>query len=341
MDTNVLETNQLYSPASLQERLPIDHETLLFVKESRRTISDIINGKDDRLLCIIGPCSIHNTSEAKSYALKLRFLMEKYVDKLYIVMRTYFEKPRTTVGWKGLINDPYLDNTYSINDGLYYARELLIFLNQHKIPCAYEILDSITPQYISELIAWGAIGARTVESQTHRELVSGLSMPIGFKNSTDGNIKVATDAVLSASFPHCFLGITYDGKGAIVKTKGNHECHIILRGSTKTPNYYISDIEKTIQIINTYQETIKPNIMIDCSHGNSQKDHNNQEKVIDYLIKNVFHTYKQVIGIMIESNINEGRQNISESLKYGVSVTDSCISIEKTGEILDRLYNSL
>ena len=262
-------------------------------------------------------------------------------DKILVVMRVYFEKPRTTVGWKGLINDPDLNNTFNVNKGLKLARELLLYINSIGLPCGYEILDTITPQYISDLISWGAIGARTTESQVHRQLVSGLSVPVGYKNGTSGNINIAVNAILSSQYSHCFMGITDKGEPAICKTKGNLNCHVIHRGSNKKPNYYNEDILKTESLL--IDKNINQNIMIDCSHGNSYKNYKNQAEVLNYSINLIKNGNKSIIGFMIESNINEGKQKLENpnNLKYGVSITDSCINIKETQELLLSLYNAL
>ena len=257
-------------------------------------------------------------------------------------MRVYFEKPRTTIGWKGLINDPDLNGTYDINKGLSLARELLLYVNDIGIPCGYEILDTITPQYICDLISWGAIGARTTESQVHRQLVSGLSMPVGFKNGTGGTISLAADAVISASYPHCFMGITDNGLPAICNTKGNYNCHIILRGGAKGPNYYKKNVKETESILES--KKLIPNIMIDCSHGNSNKNYKNQPIVLENIIFQIKNEGCQsIIGIMLESNINEGNQKLidKKTLKKGVSITDSCINLECTEKIILNAYNSI
>ena len=289
---------------------------------------------------MIGPCSIHNIDEALEYGKKLQALAEKVQDKILIIMRVYFEKPRTTIGWKGLINDPLLDGSYRVNYGLFLARQLLLDLNRLKIPCGYEILDTITPQYIADLISWGAIGARTTESQVHRQLISGVSMPVGFKNGTRGDIKMAADAVLSASYPHCFMGITGEGEGAICNTKGNKNCHIILRGGKEGPNYFSRNVSQAHQILRN--AGVNETLMIDCSHGNSGKDHTQQYGVL----LNVMRQAKDnpnIIGIMMESNIHEGKQKLIEGKKpaYGISITDSCINFEDTEKYILEVHAML
>ena len=309
--------------------------------KSRTTIENILNGVDGRLLCVVGPCSIHNVNEAFTYAQLLKKISDKYYDKLFIVMRTYFEKPRTTIGWKGLINDPDLDNTFNVNKGLEMARKLLLDINSVGLPCGYEVLDSITPQYISDLISWGAIGARTSESQVHRQIVSGLSMPTGFKNGTGGSIKLAIDAIISSNHPHCFMGISNNGESAICKTKGNRYTHIILRGSTRGVNYHSHIVDEVI--FKMVERQIKPNIIIDCSHGNSQKDHTKQHIVLESVGEQIHNGNTCIKGIMLESNINSGKQKLGKvsDLQYGVSITDACIDLGETDRILGDMYDRI
>ena len=343
INTNIDYFEQLCKPNDLISHLPTGPVSESTVYKTRGIVNNIINGIDDRMIFIVGPCSIHNIEEAKEYGSKLKKLSHRVNDKILIIMRVYFEKPRTTVGWKGLINDPNLDNTFDVNKGLYLARDLLISLNVIGLPCAYEILDTITPQYISDLISWGAIGARTTESQVHRQLVSGLSMPIGFKNGTDGNIKIASDAILSAKYPHCFMGITNEGVPAICKTKGNNNCHVVLRGGNDGPNYEKEKVDNIISELN--DRGVNSRILIDCSHGNSNKDYKNQEKVLNDVIKQRITGNKNIIGVMIESNLDEGKQSLKfgckNDLKKGVSITDSCISFETTERIIMNAYYSL
>jgi 3-deoxy-7-phosphoheptulonate synthase len=340
-DTNILEIRPLISPACLHEELPITQKAYNNVILSRNIIKNILEKKDDRLLIIVGPCSIHDIKAAKEYAYLLKKISDELSDSLVIVMRTYFEKPRTKIGWKGLINDPDLNNSYNINKGLRLARQLLIDINEIGLPTAIEFLDTISPQYLSDLISWGAIGARTTESQLHRELVSGLSMPIGFKNSTDGNIQVAIDAIEASKSSHKFLGINHNGLSSIIKTKGNLYSHIILRGSTKETNYEKKYIDNTYNAL--LDRTLIPNIMIDCSHGNSQKKFKNQIKIIEYLIDLIKNGYSKIFGIMIESNLKEGNQKLDNknNLEYGISITDSCISWEDTSICLYLLANAI
>jgi len=340
-DKNINCFKKLITPNELFEILPNTAENIKFVDTQRREISNIIHKKDKRKLIIVGPCSIHNVAEAKEYALYLSELAKKVEKKIKIVMRVYFEKPRTINGWKGLINDPDLNKTYDIDKGLYLARDLLLYLISIKMPTAYEVLDTFTPQYISDLICWSAIGARTTESQVHRQLVSGLSMPTGFKNNTNGDCKIAIDAIMSANTPHYFYGITYDGKAARISTTGNLDCHLILRGSKNGPNYYIDDI-KNIQYIMD-ENKLDSSIMIDCSHDNSRKDYKNQHIVWNYYLENYI-SNKNIIGLMLESNLNEGKQTLTDNidaLQYGVSITDSCIDFTETNNLILNMYNIL
>jgi 3-deoxy-7-phosphoheptulonate synthase len=323
----------------LQKELPLSDDLRVKINDHRTTIKNILSGKDSRKLAIVGPCSIHDYDSALDYAIQLSEIAEKVKDKIFIVMRTYFEKPRTTIGWKGFINDPDLDNSFNINRGLFLCRKLLIEINTLGLPVGCEFLNTITPQYFSELVSWGSIGARTVESQLHRQLASGLSMPVGFKNATSGDIQVALNAIESANHKHTFFGIDTENRAVRIRTKGNEYCHLILRGGCCSPNYeeqYINEIPKDTSII------------IDCSHGNSQKNYLNQFSVLNYLLqKFVQDEYKNVIGFMLESNIYSGNQKMipdqqeKESLEYGISITDSCISILDTEKILYNVFKRL
>ena len=338
---NINSIDKLITPNYLKKKIPCDEVVEKLVINTRNQINDILYGKDNRKILIVGPCSIHNVEEAKEYGLMLLDLANKVKDKFLIIMRVYFEKPRTTIGWKGLINDPNLNNTYDVNSGLELARELLYYLNSIGLPCGCEFLDPITPHYISDLISWGAIGARTTESQVHRQLASGLSMPIGFKNGTDGNIDICVDAINSVKNSHCFMGINDDGNACIIKTNGNYYCHTILRGGKKEPNYRsysIDDAKKILEFKN-----LVPRIMVDCSHGNSNKDYRNQPFVFQNVISQIKKGETSIIGLMLESNINQGKQDLSylgkDKLKKGISITDSCINIETTNQIiLDAYY---
>jgi len=340
-DENILKFSTLISPVELKGQLKRNRQILNFVYNTRNEIKRILNGDSKKKLFIIGPCSIHNIDEALEYGKLLKKISEKVKDKILIVMRVYFEKPRTTIGWKGLINDPNLDNTCDVNKGLYLARKLLIELNNIGLPCGYEVLDTITPQYIADLISWGAIGARTTESQVHRQLASGLSMPVGFKNGTGGSIKIARDAILSAQYSHCFMGITHTGIPSICRTKGNKFCHLILRGSSRGPNYTREYIEECENLL-IEQGLSKRGIMVDCSHANSGKDHTKQKKVLQNVVEQMQNT-PSIIGVMVESNINEGKQILGKvtDLKYGVSITDACISIEETDKLIQDAYEQI
>ncbi len=335
-DLRIAGIKELLPPIALLEKYPADQATSSTVVSGRQAIHDILAGNDNRLLVIVGPCSIHDPEAALVYAKKLVKLREKYKDKLEIVMRVYFEKPRTTVGWKGLINDPHMDNSCHINEGLRMARQLLVSINSLGLPTAGEFLDMITPQYIADLMCWGAIGARTTESQVHRELASGLSCPVGFKNGTDGNIKVAVDAIGAASAPHHFLSVTKFGHSAIVETKGNKDCHVILRGG-KEPNYDAGSINVITQQLKTAQVNSK--IMVDFSHANSLKDYNRQTIVADNVCEQIKQGNKDIFGVMIESFLVEGNQAIAEreSLTFGQSVTDGCINWETTEQLVEKL----
>jgi len=336
---NVLEIDELIKPKILREQLPINKIIITQIEFFRQTIRNILNGSDKRLIVVVGPCSIHNITEALDYAKKLKVMQEMYQNKLFLIMRVYFEKPRTTVGWKGLINDPDMDNSCKINKGLMLSRSLMVQIAEMGIPIGCEFLDTISPQFYSDLVSWGAIGARTTESQCHRQLASGMSMPVGFKNGTSGNTQIAVDAVKSSRHEHTFLGINMENNSCIIKTKGNNDTHIILRGGRDGPNYeesYIKDLENKL-----IQNSLNSSVIVDCSHGNSMKQFKRQELVAEDIVQQLQKNNKIIKGIMIESNINEGRQDITLNLKYGVSVTDGCISINKTNEILNNLYLKL
>lgn len=314
------------------------------ITKTRENITNIMDQKDDRLLVIVGPCSIHDPAAAIEFARKLKAERLKYQDSLEVVMRVYFEKPRTTVGWKGLINDPYLDETCQINEGLRVARQLLIDINRLGVPAASEFLDVISPQYIGDLISWGAIGARTTESQVHRELTSGIASPIGFKNGTDGNIKIAVDAIQSASQPHHFLSIHKSGQVATVKTKGNKNCHVILRGG-KAPNYDVKSVEECVaQLV---KSNLRPTLMVDCSHGNSNKNHERQIDVAQDIATQIRGGSGSVFGVMIESHLVAGAQKYTpgihdpEALTYGQSITDACIGWDDTQKVLENLSQAV
>jgi 3-deoxy-7-phosphoheptulonate synthase len=306
------------------------------VYDARRAVHNILQGTDDRLVVVIGPCSIHNTKAALEYAERLVAERDRFKGELEIIMRVYFEKPRTTVGWKGLINDPGLDGSFNINQGLRTARELLIKVNSLGIPAGCEFLDMITPQYIADLVSWGAIGARTTESQVHRELASGLSCPVGFKNGTDGNIKIVTDAIKAASQPHHFLSVTKGGHSAIVSTVGNDDCHAILRGG-KVPNFDAENVELASQTL--VKAGLMPRLMVDASHANSNKDYRNQPLVLDDIASQMEAGDARIFGVMVESHLVGGRQDLvsGQSLVYGQSITDGCIDWDTSVQVLERL----
>ncbi|SES87242.1 3-deoxy-7-phosphoheptulonate synthase AroG [Thorsellia anophelis] len=339
-DLRVEKIEELLPPYQVLEKFPADDKVAALVKESRQAISKIIHGQDDRLLVVIGPCSIHDVAAAKEYAQRLLKLRDQFKNELEIVMRVYFEKPRTTVGWKGLINDPYMDNSFQINKGIQIGRELLLDINAMGMPTAGEFLDMITPQFVADLMSWGAIGARTTESQVHRELASGLSCPVGFKNGTDGTIKVAVDALMSASAPHCFLSVTKMGHSAVVTTKGNPDCHVILRGG-KTPNYDESHVAQVKSEL--VKANLPPYIMIDFSHANSSKQFKKQLDVCDNVSGQIASGERAITGIMIESHLVEGRQECEagKELVYGQSVTDACIGWEDTEKVLQQLADAV
>lgn len=346
-DTRILGYNPLIPPALLQNEIPATKKALDTVIQARIDSSEILAGTDDRCLVIVGPCSIHDTDAALDYANRLKKLSEELSNDLVIIMRAYLEKPRTTVGWKGLINDPNVDNSFDINKGLRVSRKLYADLTgQVGIPIGSEMLDTISPQYFSDLLSFGAIGARTTESQLHRELASGLSFPIGFKNGTDGNIGVALDAAQASSKGHHFMGVTKNGLAAITTTKGNENCFVILRGGKNFTNY---DAESVAKAKESIAKSSNPNIklMIDCSHDNSKKDYKNQPTVLNSVIEQVTSGESTIIGVMIESNINEGKQSMppgnegKAGLKYGVSITDSCVSWDTTVDMLQGLAKAV
>ncbi len=340
-NTNVVSERVLISPQDLKRHLPNSARGEETVSQGRKTVSDILNRSDHRLLVVVGPCSIHDLEAATDYARRLAELREELQDSLYIVMRIYFEKPRTTVGWKGLINDPYMDDSFRIEEGLHRARELLLWLADNGIPAATEALDPISPQYLSDLFSWSAIGARTTESQTHREMASGLSMPVGFKNGTDGGLDVAINALLSVSRPHSFLGINQGGQVTVIQTRGNACGHLILRGGSQ-PNYDSVNIALCEAALR--KAGLPENIMIDCSHGNSSKKPELQPLVAENVANQIIEGNKSITGIMLESHIHAGNQPIPKDLKdlkYGVSVTDACIDWETTEALLRGLHQKL
>lgn len=341
VDIYVRETMALIAPATIKKELPMTPAVNASVVEGRESVKNILAGKDKRMLLVVGPCSIHDTKAALEYAQKLAVLKERFRKRLYIIMRVYFEKPRTTIGWKGLINDPFLDKTYDIYSGLRMARKLLVQINEMNLSTATEMLDPIIPQYIAGLISWAAIGARTTESQTHREMASGLSMPVGFKNSTTGDLQVAIDAMLSAKHQHNFLGIDEEGKSALVKTLGNPYGHIILRGGHQKPNFDPESVKKAEDALR--KAGLAPYIMVDCSHANSSKKQERQEIVWKSVIEQRLNGNQNLMGMMLESNLFAGNQKIGplSTLQYGVSVTDACVSWATTERLLNYAYEKL
>jgi 3-deoxy-7-phosphoheptulonate synthase len=338
---NLVSLDVLITPSKLKESLPVSDKARETVLSSRQVVRDILDGKDHRIFVVVGPCSVHDIKAAKEYALKLKTLADEVSDTLYIIMRVYFEKPRTTVGWKGLINDPHLNDTFKIEEGLHIGRQLLIDVTEMGLPTSTEALDPISPQYMQDLITWSAIGARTTESQTHREMASGLSSSVGFKNGTDGGLEVALNAINSAKNPHRFLGMNNDGAVAVVHTTGNQYAHMVLRGGSKGPNYDSVHIKVTEDELN--KSGIRPNIMVDCSHANSNKDHNLQPLVMENVANQILEGNESIIGLMVESNLEEGNQSANnlDELKYGVSITDKCIDWETTEKSLRAMRDKI
>ena len=341
-DLHVVETRPLVAPALLHDDLPIDDAATETVFSSRRRIQAILRGEDQRLLVVVGPCSVHDVKAALEYARRLAPIRDRFKDQLEVVMRVYFEKPRTTVGWKGLINDPHLDGSYDINTGLRRARGLLLDLAREGMPAATELLDPVVPQYIADLISWTAIGARTTESQTHREMASGLSMPIGYKNGTDGSATIAINAMQAASKPHHFLGINRDGHASIVSTTGNPDGHLVLRGGNRGTNFHLEAVQSAA--VELASAGLADRLMVDCSHGNSNKDFRRQGEVLQSVADQVREGSTHLMGVMIESHLVEGNQKLSADLSdltYGQSITDACISIETTQELLGQLAEAV
>ncbi|MGX3066142.1 3-deoxy-7-phosphoheptulonate synthase [Ursidibacter arcticus] len=340
-NVNIIDEKLLLTPKMLKEEFPLSEELKQQIEKSRKIVSDILHKRDKRQLIVIGPCSIHDPISALEYAKKLKILADKVSDKLYIVMRVYFEKPRTTVGWKGLINDPNLNGTFDIEKGLRVARKLLLDIAELGLPLATEALDPITPQYLADLFSWSAIGARTTESQTHREMASGLSMAVGFKNGTDGNLAVAINAMQASAQGHSFLGISQTGQVTILHTKGNPDGHVILRGG-KTPNFesqYVQECEQALRKVNLPEA-----IMIDCSHGNSNKDYRRQAIVAENVLQQLLNGNKSIIGLMLESHLFAGNQSSEqpfEQMQYGVSITDACIDWQTTETLLTHFAEQL
>ncbi len=335
-DVRIRGIKELVPPTLVFKEYPVSNRAAQTTFEARHAIHRVLHGADDRLLVVIGPCSIHDTAAAMEYANRLKKEADRLADDLIVVMRVYFEKPRTTVGWKGLINDPRLDNTFRINEGLRLARKILLDINELGLPCATEFLDTITPQYTADLIAWGAIGARTTESQVHRELASGLSCPVGFKNGTDGNMRIAVDAIRAANSPHHFLSVTKSGHTAIVSTNGNEDCHVILRGG-KEPNYDAASVDAASQEI--ARAGLAARVMVDFSHGNSRKQYKLQMEVCEDIAAQLAKGEDRIMGVMVESHLVEGRQDLTpeKPLTYGQSITDACINWDDSIKVLDML----
>ncbi len=340
-DLRIINTQELVSPQEIIDSISPSEKGFATIIKARNQIKNILNKSDNKFMIVVGPCSIHDVEAAKEYATRLKNLSSSLSANCLIVMRVYFEKPRTVIGWKGLINDPDLDGSFKINKGIRIARKLLIDLAEMEIPCGHEFLDLVSPQYVSDLISWGAIGARTTESQSHRELASGLSCPVGFKNGTDGSLQIAIDAMNAARHSHSFLSVTKEGKSAIFNTAGNDDCHIIHRGGNNKSNYGSDDVKNSVRILE--QNGMRPNIMIDASHANSNKDFKMQSKVVDDVKNQLLSGEKNIIGIMLESNLVEGNQKINsrDKLRYGQSITDSCIGWEETENIILDLDDTL
>ncbi|MEW5814837.1 MAG: 3-deoxy-7-phosphoheptulonate synthase [Spirochaetota bacterium] len=341
-DLHIAGITPLISPRRLKEEFHMTESSNTTVVESREVIKEILKGQDKRLLGIVGPCSIHDVHAVLDYAQRFKILREKVLDRVYLIMRVYFEKPRTTVGWRGLVVDPYLNGTYDIAAGLRIARKLMLDITGMGIPVGSEVLDPIVPQYIADLLSWASIGARTTESQTHRELASGLSMPVGIKNSTDGSLQTAIDAMESARYPHSFIGIDQEGSTCVLSTRGNPAVHIILRGGKYGPNYYEENVEEAETVFKKLG--IKPAIVVDCSHANSGKKQNRQERVLHAIMDQRRRGKDSIVGFMIESFLVEGNQSIPEDLtmlKYGCSVTDECVGWEKTNELVDYANDTM
>ena len=339
-DVRIKHLRPLLPPAILMEEVAADDKACATVAAARQAVSAIIAGEDDRLLLVVGPCSIHDTTAGLEYADRLAQVKSRFEAQLLIVMRVYFEKPRTTIGWKGLINDPHLDDSYAINEGLRMARRFLLDVVERGLPAGTEFLDPITPQFIADLVSWGAIGARTSESQVHRELASGLSMPVGFKNGTDGTVQIAIDAVRSSAHPHRFLSVTKQGVAAIVATEGNPDCHVILRGGTSGPNYDQASVAELVSKLSAAGATAR--VMVDASHANSGKDHTKQPAVVSDLAQQIS-TSDSIFGVMLESFLVDGRQDHArpETLAYGKSITDACMGWERTEPLFQVLAEAV
>lgn len=340
---NIQEIHPLPSPADYQSKLPVSEAIRSTVTEGRKAISKILSGEDSRMLVITGPCSIHDTEAGLEYAGRLKEIKDKFQDRLLIVMRVYFEKPRTTIGWKGLVYDPSLNGSFDISTGLYQAREFLLQISDMGLLAGTEFVDPIMPQYFADLIAWAAIGARTAESQTHRQMASGLSMPVGFKNGTGGSIQLAADAMVAAQAGHGFLGVDAAGKASVVLTKGNPDCHIVLRGGSQGPNYDENSIAKATEILE--QAGVKPRLVVDCSHANSNKDYSKQGLALRSVVAQRTAGNRHIVGVMLESHLLEGNQKLDESdpskLEYGVSITDACVGWNETVDLLTETHTAM
>jgi len=336
---NVASQSRLITPSDLRASIPLSETSQRVVTEGREAIQRILDGDDHRVFVVVGPCSVHDTSAAIDYARRLKQLSDKLSDTLCIIMRVYFEKPRTTVGWKGLINDPDMNDSFQIEKGLRVGRQLLSDVTEMGLPTSTEALDPISPQYLQDMISWSAIGARTTESQTHREMASGLSSVVGFKNGTDGGLEVAINALQSVQHPHRFLGISSQGEVSIIETKGNDYGHVVLRGGNGKPNYDSVSVQLSEQELAS--AGLKPNIMIDCSHANSNKNHELQPLVLDNVCNQIIEGNESIVGVMLESNIGAGNQKMSDSLEYGVSITDACIDWETTEQCLTQMADKL
>ena len=341
-DVNVMSNNALIKPSDLEARIPLTSKAEEVVLDTRRQLENVLNGEDERFAVIVGPCSIHDRSVAIDYAERLKPLADKLADRIMIVMRVYFEKPRTTVGWKGLIYDPNLNDSYQIEDGLHSARQILLEIAETGLSSATEFLDPIVPQYVADLVTWAAIGARTTESQIHRQMASGLSMPVGFKNGTDGDPQTAVDALVAARTPQAFLGIGHDGQASIVETRGNPNCHLVLRGGRSGTNYDSRSIAAASDALR--KSGAPAPILVDCSHGNSNKDHTRQHIAFRDVMQQRLAGNSDLIGVMLESNINAGAQKLGadpSDLEYGISITDSCIGWDETVDLLEWAYETL
>jgi len=340
-DLRITGIKEVIKPEQVHKEFPVSEAASRTVFDARADTHRILHGEDDRLLIVVGPCSVHDVTAALEYAKRLKAVRQQYADSLHIVMRIYFEKPRTRIGWKGLINDPYLNNSFEINDGIRMARKLLLDVSDMGVPAGTEFLDLITPQYVADLVSWGAIGARTTESQGHRELASGLSCPIGFKNGTDGGFRVAVDAIRAAEKGHHFLSLTKGGHSAIFSTGGNNDCHLILRGGSNAPNYNREHVQ--VALADLAEAQVNTGIMIDCSHANSNKDFRRQPEVARDVAKQIASGNKGIIGLMIESHLNEGQQSVGpiDTLAYGVSVTDACVGWDDTLAMLELLADAV